>query len=88
MGIFFLMTALPACHLVRNGGGVDVAHQAADILLLARDGAVGCDALRFLDCIQQRFGKIELGQPGPAQPDQLFAQVLQLLHGGLDLGFA
>ena len=71
-----------------DGFGIDIAHQAADVLPLAFHRTVGRDFLVFFNGFVQIFRKRDFLQRGSRKPGQLHAQILQFVHLFFLAGFA
>src|SRR5258705_7522037 len=63
-----------------DGGRIDVAHQAADILQLAPAAFVALDVLRLEHRLTQRVGDLQVGDLRLGQLDQRDAERLQIEH--------
>ena len=66
-----------------DGLEVEIAHEPADVLSLARTAAAAGDAAGEADCIGQGLGKIERVELGVAQGDQGLPEILGLVRGAL-----
>ena len=68
--------------------GVGFAHQAADVLVLPFQRAVGSDFLIIAHGLHQVFGQADFFQRFVRQAGQFHAQILQFVHTLFHLGFA
>jgi len=67
--------------------GIDIAHQAPDVLHLPASRLVFGDRARLFDRIGKALGQGEIGQPLHRQLHQGFAQVLKFVHPGFAARF-
>ncbi len=67
---------------------IDIAHELADVLPLARAAAATRDAACLMDGFHHALGQIQLLQVAVAHADQLFAEVLGSVSGALAAAFA
>ncbi len=80
--------ALDGSELRADGLGVDLAHQAADVLQLPALGFVAADALGFAHRLEQLLRQRHAHELRVGQRDQRSAERLQLQHFALAAGLA
>ena len=87
-GVVGVVFAFEAGEEVADGGGVGFAHQAADVLVLPFERAVGGDFFVVAHGLVQVFGQADFFQRVVREAGELHAQILQVVHAFFHSGFA